>query len=236
MQQHGGDGTRFQKPTTLAVEIARHLRDAIIRGKIRPGEHLNEAVITRDLASSRSPVREALRILEAEGLVTVQPHRGACVRPLSERELLDIFEVRVMFESQGLRSPRESDPRLLAEMEEAVDRAGTALAATDWETWHVESLRFHQGVVRLAGNAHLHGLYQELQNSLRRYQISLITLPDRPARSQHDHEAILDAIKREDRALALDLLVTHIRTLEEELLGAMRQAGAASPGPAPGHP
>jgi DNA-binding GntR family transcriptional regulator len=230
MPQHAGDGPRFQKPTTLAMEIARHLRDAIIRGKIRPGQHLNEVAITRDLASSRSPVREALRVLEAEGLVTVQPHRGAYVRPLSERELADIFDVRILFESHGLGSPRDSDPALLAELEEAVVRAGTALTADDWETWHVQSLRFHEGVVRLAGNAHLHDLYRALQISLRRYQISLITLPDRPGKSQHDHEAILDAIKREDRALALDLLVTHIRTLEEELLAAMRQAATRSGG------
>lgn len=226
MHQAGGHGPRFQKPTTLAIEIARHLRDLIIRGEIRPGERINESVITRDLAASRSPVREALRILEAEGLVTVQPHRGAYVRPLSERDLLDIFEVRLMFESQGLRTRREFDPALVAEMDDAVGLARQALAATDWERWHVESLRFHEGIVRLTGNGHLRQLYQELQISLRRYQIFLITLPDRPAKSQHDHEAILDAIKRESRGLALDLLVAHIGALEEELVRAMREAGA----------
>ena len=93
----------FQKPTTLATEIARHLREAIIRGDLAPGERVNESRLTRELASSRSPVREAIRILAAEGLLTIEPHRGARVRPLSEDDLEEIFDVRLMIESHGLR-------------------------------------------------------------------------------------------------------------------------------------
>src|SRR5205809_373086 len=66
----------FEK-TTLATEIARHLREAIIRGELAPGERVNELKLTRKLALSRSPVREAIRILAAEGLLTIEPHRGA---------------------------------------------------------------------------------------------------------------------------------------------------------------
>lgn len=219
----------FRKPTTLAIEIARHLRDAIIRGDIRPGERLNESLITKDLASSRSPVREALRILEAEGLVTVKPHRGAYVRSLSERDLVEIFQVRVMFETHALRPGVGHDPAVIDTMQAALDHAAGALAEKSYETWHVESLRFHAALVSLAGNAHLVQLYQELQISLRRYQIFLIHLPERPTNSQHDHERVLEALKRGDRALALERLVAHLATLQEELVTAMRAAPAAPP-------
>src|SRR4029079_3612254 len=79
----GGD---FEKPTTLAIEIARHLREQILSGALPAGERVNETRITRELALSRSPVREALRILESEGLVTLEPHRGARVRGMSEQD------------------------------------------------------------------------------------------------------------------------------------------------------
>ncbi len=225
MEQSGGYRARFQKPTTLAIEIARHLRDAIIRGEIQPGQRLNESTLMRDLASSRSPVREAFRILEAEGLVTLRPHRGAYVRSLSERDLLEIFEVRVMFETHALRAPdRPLDGHRLATMDEALARARDALAAPDYETWHLESLRFHETLVGLAGNEQLIHLYRELQISLRRYQIFLIHLPERPRKSQHDHEQILAALRQGDRAQALDRLVTHIATLQQELLTALRES------------
>src|SRR5213593_2244766 len=107
---------RFQKPTTLATEIARHLREAIIKGELAPGERVNESKLTRDLGLSRSPVREAIRILESEGLLTLEPHRGAHVRPLGDDDLQEIFDVRLMIESHGLRrdptgSPPRSSPR-----------------------------------------------------------------------------------------------------------------------------
>ncbi|HUG29286.1 MAG TPA: GntR family transcriptional regulator, partial [Candidatus Limnocylindria bacterium] len=75
--------SEFQKPTTLAIEVARHLREAIIKRAVAPGERLNEAKLTREFNLSRSPLREAFRILEAEGLVMLEPHRGAYVRTLS---------------------------------------------------------------------------------------------------------------------------------------------------------
>lgn len=83
-RDHFGAPSPFKKPTTLSVEIARHLRDAIIRGELTAGEKVNESKITRELSLSRSPVREALRILEAQGLVTLVPHRGAHVRAVED--------------------------------------------------------------------------------------------------------------------------------------------------------
>src|SRR5947208_15681604 len=85
----------FEK-TTLATEIARHLREAIIKGELAPGERVNESKLTRDLGLSRSPVREAIRVLESEGLLTLEPHRGAHVRPVGDDDLQEIFDLRLM--------------------------------------------------------------------------------------------------------------------------------------------
>jgi len=213
---------RFQKPTTLATEIARHLREAIIKGELAPGERVNESKLTRDLALSRSPVREAIRILESEGLLTLEPHRGAHVRPLGDDDLQEIFDVRLMIESHGLRrDPHRITAEVIAPLRVAVDEARAALAANVFEVWHQASLRFHDGLVALAGNRQLTRLHEELKISLRRYQISVIGLLGQPERSHAEHEAILDALEHGKLEQGAALVAAHITNLKEAVLKAM---------------
>jgi DNA-binding GntR family transcriptional regulator len=211
---------RFEKPTTLSVEIARHLREAIIRGELAAGEKVNESRITRELSLSRSPVREALRILEAEGLVTLEPHRGAHVRPVSEADLEEIFDVRLMIESHGLRrGVHRLTPEAIAPLRAAVEDARAALAAADLEGWHQASLRFHDGLVALAANRHLTRLHEELKTSLRRYQI---TGPSgEPERFQVEHDAILEALEQGRIERGAELVAAHVTNLKEALLKAI---------------
>jgi DNA-binding GntR family transcriptional regulator len=213
------NGIEFRKPSNFATEVARHLREQIISGALAAGERVNETRVTRELQLSRSPVREALRILEAEGLVTLEPHRGAHVRTLSPDELRDIFDVRLMLETHALRA---ASSRLtadgLAPLQSAAADARVALAAGAMEPWHQASLRLHDGLVRLAGNAHLRRLYDDLKVSLRRYQVSLIGLPQRPQRSQAEHEAILAALESGDVDGAVAEVTAHITGLRERLL------------------
>jgi len=210
----------FEK-TTLATEIARHLREAIIRGELAPGERVNELKLTRTLALSRSPVREAIRILAAEGLLTIEPHRGAHVRPVSDEDLEEIFDVRLMVESHGLRCGHRLTPPAIAPLRKAVDEARAALRADAFEAWHRASLRFHDGLVALAANRHLARLHEELKVSLRRYQISIIRLPGQPERSQAEHESILDALEQRRVDQGVALVTAHITNLKEAVLRAM---------------
>lgn len=215
-------GPAFRRPTTLAVEIARHLREAIIRGEIRAGERLNETRLTQQFTLSRSPVREALRILEAEGLVTLEPHRGAHVRRLSGEDLREIFDLRLMFETHALQHRRNLvTPEALAPLRAAMAAASAALAAGDVREWHEASLRFHDGLVALAGNRHLQQLHDELKLSLQRYQLSLIGFPRQPDRWQSAHEAILDALERGDLERAHALVTAHLTALQDALLTAI---------------
>ena len=210
----------FEK-TTLATEIARHLREAIIRGELAPGERVNELKLTRTLALSRSPVREAIRTLAAEGLLTIEPHRGAHVRPVSDEDLEEIFDVRLMVESHGLRCGHRLTSAAIAPLRKAVDEARAALRADAFEPWHRASLRFHDGLVALAANRHLARLHEELKVSLRRYQISIIRLPGQPERSQAEHESILDALEQRRVDQGVALVTAHITNLKEAVLKAM---------------
>jgi DNA-binding GntR family transcriptional regulator len=213
------NGVAFRKPTNLATEVARHLREQIISGALASGARVNETHITRALQLSRSPVREALRILEAEGLVTLEPHRGAHVRTLSDHELREIFDVRMMFETHALRAvERCLTAEALVPLQAAAADARAALAAGAMERWHQASLRLHDGLVALAGNGHLRRLYEDLKVSLRRYQVSLIGLPQQPQRSQREHETILAALETGDVDGAVAEVRAHITSLKEALL------------------
>lgn len=219
-----GARANFRKPMTLSVEIARHLRESIMRGELAAGEKINETRITRELSLSRSPVREALRILEAEGLVTLEPRRGAHVRPVSEADLEEIFDVRLMIESHGLRREvHRVTGEAIAPLRTAAEDARAALAAADLEGWHRASLRFHDGLVALAANRLLTRLHEELKTSLRRYQI---TGPSgEPERFQVEHDAILEALEGGRRERGIELVAAHIVNLKEALLKAI--AGTA---------
>jgi DNA-binding GntR family transcriptional regulator len=212
--------SKFEK-TTLATEIARHLRDAIIKGELMPGERVNELKLTKELALSRSPVREAIRILAAEGLLTIEPHRGAHVRPVSDEDLEEIFDVRLMIESHGLRRDHRLTAEAIGPLRATVDEARSALWADSLEPWHRASLRFHDGLVALAANRHLARLHEELKVSLRRYQISIIRLPGQPERSQAEHEAILEALEQGKVDQGVALVTAHITNLKEAVLKAM---------------
>lgn len=214
-------GSGFEKPTTLAVEIARHLREQIMSGALTAGERVNETKVTQALASSRSPVREALRILESEGLVTLEPHRGARVRGVSEEDLEEIFDVRLMLESHGvLRHLHRLAPETLAPVRRAVDDARTSLGAGDIDGWHQASLRFHDGLVMLASNRHLIRLHEELKRSLHRYQISVVGTPGEPGRFQVEHEAILAALEQGRVERGAELVAMHIMNLKKALSAA----------------
>jgi DNA-binding GntR family transcriptional regulator len=179
---------------------------------------VNETRVTRELALSRSPVREALRILEAEGLVTLEPHRGARVRAVSEQDLEEIFDVRLMIESHGvLRHLHRLAPDALTPLRRAVDDARVALGSGDVDRWHHASLRFHDGLVMLASNRHLTRLHEELKTSLRRYQISVVGAAGEPERFQVEHEAILEALEQGRVERGAELVARHMMNLKKAL-------------------
>jgi len=146
------------------------------------------------------------------------------VRRMSEADLEEIFDVRLMIESHGLRRdvPRLT-PEALVPLRRAVEDAHAALAAADLQTWHQASLRFHDGLVALAGNRLLTRLHEELKTSLRRYQIPGPS--GEPERFQVEHDAILEAIEGGRIERGAGLVAAHVTNLKEALLKAI--AGTA---------
>jgi DNA-binding GntR family transcriptional regulator len=197
---------------TLSQRVRDHLRDEILSNRLTPGTHLQEEIIAAQLGISRAPVREALRLLAAEDLVTIAPRRGAVVRSLSPEEFLAAYQVREALEVLAIRLaiPRLTpvDHGALRDLHQEM----VLLAARgDVDGFFETNTAFHALVVERSGNDRLREIYRQLMNQLRRYRMRSMSLRGGLDRSLAEHAAILDAVERRESDAAARLLADHIQ-------------------------
>jgi DNA-binding GntR family transcriptional regulator len=204
---------------TLTGMTADALRERILHGRFPEGEPLRQDAIAEELGVSRIPVREALRQLEAEGLVTFNPHRGAVVSTLSLAEIEELFELRAMIELDLLH---RSLPRIgsedVARAKEILDAYETALRNGDVASWGEMNWQFHATLFAPADRPFTLGVAQRLHQQCDRYLRMQLALTHGELRANAEHRAILAAVRRKNAARAGDLLRQHI-------LGAGRALG-----------
>ncbi len=206
---------------TLQELVTDRIREAILRGWLKPGERLDQAEIAERFQVSRMPVREALRTLEAEGLVKFYPHRGVEVCELSPEEIEEIYQIRIALEAMAvqLAVPRfneEADRRLsaiLQEMEEVAD---------DPPTWTTLNYRFHKELYALSGRARLCGIIESIRNIVQPYVTRDISHPARARLAMQEHREILKACRAGDANLAAQLVSQHLKHVCDSLIASMR--------------
>jgi DNA-binding GntR family transcriptional regulator len=207
-------------PATLpaATRVYQHLKRAILEQIHAGGALLTEVEIATQVGVSRTPVREALLRLQAEGLVTLYPKRGALVLPISAAEIEDVIEARRLVEVHAAaRAWARRDSLaptltpLLAAMRAAHERDDVVgLMTADRE--------FHAAVVAAGGNAILTDLYQRLRDRQMRIGVaSMRAEPQRRIRALHDHGQLLDALLAPDAQQWTTLVEQHIGTAELHL-------------------
>ena len=204
------------------------IRAGLLQGTFPPGSFIEEALACEVTGVSRTPVREALNRLAAEGFLDLHPRRGAVVKPLTGTELRDLHEVRLMVESHVVRRIcREARPvpALLSDLcdqHEAVS-ADNLLACVDLNR------RFHQAIVAAAGNTVLVQVFDNLQaNLMRMSMLSLQSGLGKTARIEAEHRDLITALQTHDEAAALALLDRHLQPLPQLFRGLPGQ------GPVPG--
>jgi DNA-binding GntR family transcriptional regulator len=210
------DDSRLQMPDlerrTLAEQTYHTLRAAIMDDEYSPGAELQEVALARDYGVSRGPVREALRRLSAEGLVTIRPRRGAVVRRLTKKDFLDAYLVREQLEVLAVRLAAS---RLTAEdVEELsghVDAMETAVASGDMPALFRENRAFHSLLVERADNGILRAAYGHVVDSMSRYWRRSVLLRGDLTRLAAEHRAILEAVRRGDADAAAALTQQHIQ-------------------------
>lgn len=214
-----------QAQTTSTPDlVAQTLREAILSGLFAAGQPLRQDSIAASLGLSKIPVREALRRLEAEGLVLLHLNRGAVVAPLSPAEAQEIAEIRIALETLALRlalpnyTPR--DLRLAAGILDDLD------IESDIARWGTLNRDFHQLLYAPAQRPQLLGLIITQHRRFDRFMRIVLASMRHQAASQAEHRALLAACAQRDQATAIALLEQHIATAAA-LLAEQLQSGAA---------
>ena len=218
---------------TVASMTVTLLRERILRSEYPEGEPLRQDAIATAFGVSRIPVREALRQLEAEGLVSFHPHRGAVVSSLSLDEIEEVFSLRAELECDLLR---RAIPRLTEEhlecADEVLDGYEHAFREGDVGAWGEFNRRFHAALYAAADRPVTAGIVQRLHQQSDRYSRIQLVITGGQSRAAEEHQAILDAVRERDVRGATTLMKRHILGAGRALvdcLQAERSTGAAAP-------
>ncbi len=202
-------------PQAISQVIARHLRNAIVTGQLHEGEPIRQDDVAALFNVSKIPVREALKHLEAEGLVAFQRNRGAVVHSLSEAEIVQIFEVRAMLESNAIRW---AVPNMTAATLERAQALCDAFAREqDRLRWVELHWAFHSCLYADAHRPFLLDLIQSINNRTERYLHIQLTEGDGRLVADTEHQSLVDACRRGDAEGAASQVHEHITSACELL-------------------
>jgi DNA-binding GntR family transcriptional regulator len=236
-RQNGRRATPHLSPSvpiqrqTIASMTVEALRERILRGDYPEGEPLRQDALADELGVSRIPVREALRQLEAEGLVTFSPHRGAVVSSLSLEEIAELFELRAEIECDLVR---RAIPRMTKEQldraTEVLDEFEAALRASEATRWGPLNWHFHAALYAPANRNFTMGVLQKLHQHSDRYFRMQVLLANGGVRANDEHRAIADAVGKKDSRIAAQLMRAHILGAGQSLVEYLQEQRASSAG------
>lgn len=196
--------------------VTDKLREAILRGYLKPGQRLDQNEIAEALHVSRSPVRDALRTLAVEGLVEVYPHRGAVVAELSPKELEEIYFIRGILEGMAARlsAPKMDEDRIAALQNILEDMNATS----DLDRWLELNRRFHHTIYQAAGRPRLLSIIENLRNTSAPYIRQFIATAEHMEAARANHRQIFEACVDRDGTRAQQVTEKHLKAVCEGAL------------------
>ena len=221
-------GSATSTDSVGAAHAYTQVRAAIVESRYPPGHRLVEQRIAEELGLSRTPIREALRMLEAEGLVVSERNRGAMVRPLSPTEVVDLYGLRIRLESYAVEvaTERITEPELGA-LADAADAFGQIRRTVDVDTiegvrlLHDANRRVHDGILAAARHHRLTSALARTVDTPLVFQAFRSFGPAEIERSDTFHHLIVDAMCRRDAARAAALMAEHIAQGRDAVLDAL---------------
>lgn len=205
--------SHFRKPKSFVETVADYLRESILQGEMKPGEKINQNKVLEGLGISSIPFREALRILEKEGLIVSRAGKGSWVAGISHKDLEETFEMREMIEVFALELIRKRE-------EEGInikEKLGSIFGDGEGDNFGPEfCLDFHLNLIRLADNSKLLDLYAGLSNNIRRYQ--RISYSAGSHSSAGEHLQILSPLLAADYEGAKCAIRRHLNELKAKIL------------------
>ena len=199
--------------------VFKTLRQAILHGELKPGERLMEITLAQRLGVSRTPIREAIRMLELEGLVTMIPRKGAMVAQITEKSLRDVLEVRRALDalSVELACERITEEELNA-LDAACESVRQAMESKDVTRIASADVDFHNIIFQAADNERLTAMISNLAEQMYRYRYEYIKDERNYDTIIQEHEAIRDALHKREKSTAADAVKNHIDTQEKSII------------------
>lgn len=208
--------------TQRAVE---RLRDLIFSGELAGGSNHLETELAAMLGMSRTPVREAAVLLEAQGLLELQPRRGVRIHPVSVDDMREIYEVLTELESLAAANAAAAgySDEDLSGLDAAVTAMEHSIESDDLETWARADEMFHRELVRLGRNSRVVSIAAMMSDQVRRARQTTLHMRALPHRSNEDHRAVLNAIRKGDQVAARRIHREHRERAKNEIIGLLEK-------------
>lgn len=187
------------------------LRQAILRGELQPGERLLEIHLANKLGVSRTPIREAIRKLELEGLVIMIPRKGAVVAEITEKSLRDVLEVRRALEELAVKLACEKiQADEIEELKVVAKEFEKALGTGDVTVYAEADVKFHDIIYRTTDNQRLIQLLYNLREQMYRYRVEYLKREEVHETLLTEHQHIIEMIEKRDEERAVEAVCKHI--------------------------
>jgi DNA-binding GntR family transcriptional regulator len=218
---------RIEDVPTVRAMVAQKLREAIMTGTLKPGQRLVERELCEMTGVSRPSVREALRVLEADGLVNTVPHRGPMVSTISLEEARQLYAARAVLEGfAGRECARLRDPAVARRMGSALARLKEAFAKSDMMAMLEAKTDFYAALVGGCQNAFVERMLKPLHDRITLLRITSMSQPKRINKSLREVTAIWRAIQSGDEALAERRCIDHVKAAAIAALDMIEQSAA----------
>lgn len=200
------------------------LRQAILRGELEPGERLMEIHLAQRLGVSRTPIREAIRKLELEGLVVMIPRRGAVVASITEKDMKDVLEVRRTLEMLAVEVACDRiSPEELQKLREASEMFQATCDSGDLIRLAQADVAFHEVIYNATGNQRLVTTLNNLREQMYRYRMEQLKDTSSYERLREEHIRIYNGIRTKDKEMACRAIREHIDNQEAAIIRAIRE-------------
>ncbi|MFO7612941.1 MAG: GntR family transcriptional regulator [Clostridia bacterium] len=207
---------------SLRGKVFTRLEEDILSGKYAVGQKLTENMISTEMQVSRTPVREALRQLELEGLVESIPNKAVVVTGITRGDIEDIYEIRISIE--GLAARRAAGnitEESLQRLEEIMDMEEFYTLKNDMKHLVMTDGEFHETIFKASGSKTLKNILSTFHHNLKKARSDSFSKHERAESALLEHRAIYDALKERDSRKAEKLMITHVKNAKSRVLGKM---------------
>lgn len=204
--------------------VFQTLRGAILKGDLKPGERLMELQLASKLGVSRTPIREAIRMLEQEGLAVTIPRKGAEVAKMTEKDMEDVLEIRLSLEGLAVRlSCEKITAGTLQELKVAMDEFEKKTKGGQFVEIAKADVKFHDILYQASNNPKLQQLLSNLREQMYRYRVEYLKDVSIYPRLIEEHQKMYEALKAKDSALAVSYVERHLHNQAEAVKKIIRE-------------